>query len=196
MLKTKGGTMEIIKEKAVCFTGHRPEKIMRVAGIDEPAVEMIKSMLYYQIYRAAEEGYEFFISGLARGVDMWAAEYVIDLKKKYPRMKLICAKPFENHQKSFHGKDLWELMNVLRHADEVVTVSREYSKNCYRLRNYYMVDNSSRLIAVVENFRSGTGQTINYARKKGIDIKMINISDYALKENCENDKNSGIIRFT
>ena len=41
-----------------------------------------------------------------------------------------------------------------------------------------MVDNSSLLVAVVDNYRSGTGQTINYARKKGIPVHIINVKDY------------------
>lgn len=33
-------------------------------------------------------------------------------------------------------------------------------KRLYRLRNQYMVDRSSKLIAVVDDYKSGTGQTI------------------------------------
>lgn len=175
--------MDIIKEKTACFTGHRPEKLSSVVGSEGPALEMLKSMLFFQIQQAIEDGYECFISGLARGVDLWAAEYVIEMKKKYPNVRLVCAMPFEAHSKGFRGADLWSLRNVLDNADEVVVVSKEYSKFCYKNRNYYMVDNSSRLIAVIDDFKSGTGQTVNYARKQGIDIRMINVRDYA-SENC------------
>ena len=39
-----------------------------------------------------------------------------------------------------------------------------------------MIDNSSRLIAAVSSYRSGTGQTIRLAEKAGIDINVINIA--------------------
>lgn len=188
--------MNIIKEKTACFTGHRPEKFASVVGVEGPALDMIKSMLYYQIQQAVEEGYEYFISGLARGVDLWAAEYVIEMKKKIPHIKLICAIPFKEHSRSFRGNDLWVLRNILNNADEAVFVSEEYSKECYRLRNYYMVDNSSRLIAVVDDFKSGTGQTINYARKQGIDIKLINVRDYAPDSISEKYQTPGKYRMT
>ena len=40
-----------------------------------------------------------------------------------------------------------------------------------------MVDNSSLLIAVCGDPRSGTGQTIRYARKQGVEVKLIRTSD-------------------
>ena len=46
-------------------------------------------------------------------------------------------------------------------------------------RNYFMVDNSSKLIAVVDDYRSGTGQTIRYAENKGIDVSIIDINKNA-----------------
>ena len=61
------------KEKSVCFTGHRPEKLPGYGEMNNSLLNMIKSMLYYRIYLAAQSGYEYFISGLARGVDLWAA---------------------------------------------------------------------------------------------------------------------------
>lgn len=170
--------MEIIKEKAVCFTGHRPETFCQTIGLDGPAIKMIKSMLYYQIQLAIDDGYEYFISGVARGVDIWAANYVIELKRKYPRLKLICAKPFLEHSKGFRGSELYDLNNILKKSDDVVCVSEHYSRGCYMRRNRFMVDNASRLIAVVGNYQSGTGQTINYAYKQGIDIRTINVKDY------------------
>lgn len=167
-----------MREKTACFTGHRPEKLPGYGELNSPVLSVVKSMLYYQIYQSVEDGYEYFISGLARGVDIWAAQYVIEIKKKFPGIKLICAKPFEEHGKQFKGEDLWNLRNILADADDVICVTREYTKNCYKLRNYYMVDHSSKLIAVVDNYKSGTGQTISYANKQGIDVSIINVKDY------------------
>ena len=52
-----------------CFTGHRPEKI----GIPE---ETVIALLDKAISEAIRSGYSTFISGMARGVDIWAAEIV------------------------------------------------------------------------------------------------------------------------
>ena len=53
-----------------CFTGHRPEKLRR-SGQD------IRIELESEIRKAIQDGYITFISGMARGVDIWAAEIVL-----------------------------------------------------------------------------------------------------------------------
>ena len=75
-------------ERAVscCFTGHRPEKL----GFSE---WQIKAALEKEIRAAASVGYTVFISGMARGVDLWAAELVLGLREKGEALRLICALP-------------------------------------------------------------------------------------------------------
>ena len=177
----------IMRKKKVIFTGHRPEKLPGMGNDSNPLLQMLKSILYYQIYSSAEEGYEYFISGLARGVDLWAAEYVLEIKKKFPQIKLICAKPYPAHGSNFKGSDLFSLRNVLEKADEVVCVSDEYSRDCYKNRNYYMVDRSSKLIAMVNDYKSGTGQTISYAKKNGLLLSVTDISKYDFGKYTKSD---------
>ncbi len=50
-----------------CFTGHRPEKLKR-------SEEEIKEGLEEAILKAIHEGYRTFITGMARGVDIWAGQ--------------------------------------------------------------------------------------------------------------------------
>ena len=40
-------------------------------------------------------------------------------------------------------------------------------------------DNASCLIGVVDDYKSGTGQTIAYARRKGLELSVIKVSDIA-----------------
>jgi len=62
-----------------CFTGHRPEKLKR-------AETVIKKGLEEAILKAIHDGYTTFITGMARGVDIWAGqrsyEGTIDLVKE------------------------------------------------------------------------------------------------------------------
>ena len=72
-----------MREHTCCFTGHRPEKLR----ISEQAVI---SQLEAAIQDAIREGYTTFISGMAKGVDIWGAELVL----QYPQVRLVCAVPF------------------------------------------------------------------------------------------------------
>ena len=64
-------------------------------------------------------------------------------------------------------------MRILQDADYTMTVSEHYFRACYQRRNEFMVDHSSLVIAVWNGAPSGTQNTINYAKKRG--VKAINI---------------------
>ena len=75
-----------------CFTGHRPEKLKR-------SEKEITSALREAIADAIDAGFTTFISGMARGVDIWAAEQVIEFRKTNPGIHLIAAIPHPDFEK-------------------------------------------------------------------------------------------------
>lgn len=77
-----------------CFTGHRPEKLSK------PETEIIAE-LEKEIRHAIEDGYTTFISGMARGVDIWAAEIVLRLRDAGQPIRLICVSPYEGFEGSW-----------------------------------------------------------------------------------------------
>ena len=58
-----------------CFTGHRPEKL----SLSENEV---KHLLEKAIDNAIADGYVTFITGMAKGTDIWAVEIVNSLFQK------------------------------------------------------------------------------------------------------------------
>ncbi len=162
--------------KTLCFSGHRPEKLPHKGDESSVAIGNLKSLLYKEIYDSITEGYTDFITGLSRGIDIWAANMVIEFKNKMPNLRLICARPYKGFGDERVGYEKWELCHILEKADEIVDISPFYTDSCMKKRNFYMVDRSSKLIAVVRDYYSGTGQTIRYAVKKGLCVKIIDIS--------------------
>jgi uncharacterized phage-like protein YoqJ len=74
-------------EYTACFTGHRPQNLS--CGFDEyhPACLKIKRQLLRMIIGLIEKKHvTHFISGMAIGTDMWAAEIVLELKEEYPNI--------------------------------------------------------------------------------------------------------------
>ena len=59
------------RRRTCCFTGHRPTKLHQTE-------ENVKNRLAEAIDEAIENGYDMFITGMARGVGLWAAEIVIN----------------------------------------------------------------------------------------------------------------------
>lgn len=64
--------------------------------------------------------------------------------------------------------------SILRQADEVIYVNREYTSDCMLARNRYLVEHSSVLLAVYNGSRrSGTGMTVRYAKRLGREVIVI-----------------------
>lgn len=55
----------------------------------------------------------------------------------------------------------------------VKTLSMEYSETAYQERNQWMVDHSSKVIAVYDGKAGGTRNTISYARKNKVFVKYL-----------------------
>ena len=146
-----------------CFTGHRPEKLRA----DETYV---CKELETAIKTAIRDGYRTFISGMARGVDIWAAEIVLEQKAANPQIRLICALPHPDFEKRWRVDWQKRYNAILKRADYIKTVCSKFSMESYQIRNKWMVDHSALVIAIFNGERGGTKNTIEYAEKQGVSV--------------------------
>ena len=154
------------RQHRCCFTGHRPEK-MNIAETE------VIAWLELEIRKAIADGFVTFISGMARGVDIWAAEIVLRLRDEGLPIHLICASPFEGFERSWEESWKQRYANVMRKADLVKYICKGYSRACFQIRNEWMVDRSTRVIAVFNGQTGGTKNTIEYANRNGIEVKYL-----------------------
>lgn len=145
------------------FTGHRPEKLTI------PESE-IRRLLEQEIIKAYYDGYRIFISGAAKGTDLWAADIVLDLRKTLTDIILICALPFPPKEKDIITVEQGEYYRITTNANEVVYVCSHYFNGCFQLRNKWMIDRCSRLIAVWSGQPGGTKNAVEYAKRTGVEI--------------------------
>ncbi len=155
-----------MKQQRACFTGHRPEKLKNEKT-------SILAALSAQIDAAIGDGITEFISGMARGVDLWAASLVLERKKKDPTLKLICAIPYENFEKGWSEE--WRVLygEICAQADEIKFFYPRFSYASFQERNRWRVDHSRRLIAVYNGEKGGTKNTLDYARKQDVMVCVI-----------------------
>ena len=149
-----------------CFTGHRPEKLKRMQWL-------IKRELKKEILRAVDDGIDVFISGMARGVDIWAAEIVLVLRDSGKPVKLICASPFQGFEARWDEEWKNRYNAIMAAADHTVYVCNGYSRSCFQIRNEWMVDRSARVIAVYNGEPGGTKNTIDYSLNRGVNVVQI-----------------------
>ena len=152
-----------------CFTGHREQHLkMSETKNREQFFALTDKLENAVIDLCLFSGYTDFMSGMALGVDTYAAETVVRLRNYGINVKLICALPCKN-QSAFwndHQKSIYN--DLLCRADDVICLEERYSKGCMQRRNEYMIRNSSTLIGVWDGSPGGTASTVKLALKKGI----------------------------
>ncbi len=156
--------------RSCSFTGHRPEKLpWRYDERDLRCVEL-KERLSGALRSVAESGFNHFICGMAKGCDTYFAEAVLTLRDEFETVTLEAAVPCETQADGWSEEDRERYLYLLHQCDSCTLISREYTPECMLRRNRYMVDSSSLLIAVWDGKPGGTMQTVNYAKKQGLQI--------------------------
>lgn len=149
----------------VSFTGHRPNKL---GGYTIP--NLIYNNVTSQIEKTLRElKPEKAISGVALGVDQWAAKVCIKLG-----IPFIAAIPFEGQEKIWPQESKDRYNDLLKKAAETIYVcSPEYAAWKMQKRNIWMVDNSDVLIAIWDQTSGGTANCVKYAKSIGKKIILI-----------------------
>ena len=152
--------------KTCCVTGHRE--------ISKNQLEYITDKLKKEIQSAIADGFTYFISGYAEGIDLLFAELVIAEKEKNNNIKLEAAIPYAQR---LNNKDV-RFQQLIKQADIVHIYCNEYVKDSFFVRNRGMVNMSDRIIAVYDGRkRGGTAYTIGYAQKTNKELRIIKMTN-------------------
>ena len=153
--------------KSVCFTGHRT--------IAEDK-ETLSARLYALLERfVTEQKITDFYTGGAVGWDALAALTVLKLRESYPEVKLhlVLPCPFEEQSAKWNEAQKEEHKHIASLADTKEFTSEHLVKNAMKIRNARLVELASDYCICYWNpkhYRSGTGQTVRMAQKKGIEV--------------------------
>lgn len=160
---------DLPKELSVSFTGHRQDKLPWGPNeLDERAV-IFRKKLEREILKAYRQGARYFLSGMADGVDLIAAETVLGLAAVCPGMELVAVFPFGSGETQRQRA-------AAKRASRIVSLHKSFVTGCYQERNRFLAEHSVRMICGFGgDMATGTGQTMLMARKAGTDTVIINV---------------------
>ena len=95
---------------------------------------------------------------------------MIRLREEGAPLLLIAANPFPGYEKVWTPDWQARYAAVIEKSDCVEYISPRNNPLCFTLRDRWMVDHSSRVIAVFNGTPGGTKKTIDYARHKGVPV--------------------------
>ena len=138
-----------MKTKKCAFTGHRPQSLPFGFNEADERCIALKQKLRDEIIRQIEEnGVTHFITGMAIGVDMFAAEIVLGLKSAYNGITLECAIPCETQAEKWSEALRDRYFDIASKCDKETLLQQRYTPDCMHKRNRYMVDQADYIIAV------------------------------------------------
>ena len=153
--------------ETVCFTGHR--------DIDSRKALLLPSKLKKILEELIKRGACRFRTGGAIGFDTLAALCVLELKEKYPNIKLDLKLPCRDQSKAWNDNEKKVYEYIISQAATVEYVTDSYTAWCMHERNRRLVNGSQVCIAYLTQSQGGTAYTFAYALEK--DLEVINIAE-------------------
>ena len=152
------------RDRACCFTGHR--------DMTYPEMQAVLPSLTKAVEALLQKGVDTFIVGGARGFDTLVAIQLINLRRHlYPRLRLVLARPCPDQSAYWNATDRSLYETVRREVDLDILLTNRYYNGCMHRRNAFMVEHSSHLIAYVTKSSGGSYQTLQLAKKQGLQIQ-------------------------
>lgn len=152
--------------KSCCVTSPRE--------IPKEKSEYVKQSLHHEMEQAIADGFTGFLSSMLNSVDLDFAAIVAGKKKLYPELFLEAVIPYSDRMKS---KDK-RFQKLMQQCSNTKLISQERDRDCYFATNRYLLENSERVIAISDgNPKSNTAQLIRMATAKGLDLRIIDVSD-------------------
>jgi uncharacterized phage-like protein YoqJ len=146
-----------------CATGHRPEKLGGYS--DEARHRLEQFAVTYLRYYAPD----LFISGMAQGWDQACAYACTVLSIPW-----TAAIPFAGQESMWPDAAQKRYTRLLEGAERIECVSTGgFSKRARQVRNEWMVDNATDVLASWDGSPGGTGNCIRYAihqNKRGVNL--------------------------
>ena len=115
-------------------------------------------------------GFRTFLCGMAVGFDLAAAEAVLELRDSLPGLRLVAVVPFGGQEARFSHADRARYRAAMASADDAVVLSPVYRAGCYAVRNNYLVDHASLLVAWYDGSPGGTRHTVSRALRRGLEF--------------------------
>lgn len=164
------------REHTCCFTGHRPDKLPWGTDERDPRCLALKASMSREIEKLYLQGRRHFISGMARGADLYFVEAALELKEKYPDLTVEAAIPFPGQADRWPEAEQARWRRAVNTCDLETVVQNNYDRFCMHRRDRYMVDRASAILAVFDGTPGGTMYTLNYAMSEHLDILLLDLN--------------------
>lgn len=137
--------------KTVYVTGYKPFEL-NIFSEDIPEVSYLKQFIRHKLILLIEEGLEWVLIQGKLGIELWAAEEVLDLKTTYPELKLGIITPFYGHSEQWNEQNQLKYQKILQQCDfaESVFHSSYEGPHQFKQTDQFMLDHTDQTLLIYD----------------------------------------------
>jgi uncharacterized phage-like protein YoqJ len=150
-----------VKLKRVLITGYKATEL-GIFSLKHPGIEIIKKALKKQLTALMDEGLEWVIVSGQWGIEIWAAEAVLELREEYKHLRLAIITPFLEQEENWKEDKKKLYQTILAKANYVnsVTKSKYSGPWQFKEKNTFLLRNSDGMILVYDEENEGSPRFI------------------------------------
>ena len=165
------------RQESCSFTGHRPEKLPWGDNERDPRCAALRRRIADALQAAYAEGYRHYLCGMAQGCDLLFGEAVCNLRRRHADVTLEAAIPCPSQADGWPPEQLSRYRDILEQCDAQTMLADRYSPQCMLRRDRYLVDRAALLLAVYDGQPGGTRYTVEYALRRGMEVRYIPLNE-------------------
>lgn len=169
--------------KVLSISGYKAHEI-GVFKNSDPAITIIKKAIRQEIVAKLDEGLEWVIISGQLGVELWAAEVVLELKEEFPSLQLAILTAFEQHEEKWNEANQELYQSIAMEADFVEAISKSPYTNPQQLKNknYFHIKKSDGLLMVYDEEKEGSPKYLwnmakEYSQSNQYELTQITFQD-------------------
>jgi uncharacterized phage-like protein YoqJ len=133
-----------------------------IFSLKRKGIEIIKKAVQKQLVSLLDEGLEWVIVSGQWGVELWAAEAVLELRETYGQLRLAVITPFLEQEENWSDEKKAIYQSVLQRADYVNSVSKSKYDGPWQFKekNKFLLRNSDGMILLYDEEQEGSPRFI------------------------------------
>ncbi|TWT24769.1 SLOG family protein [Planomicrobium sp. CPCC 101110] len=169
--------------KRLVITGYKQHEL-GIFDDKNPGIRFIKKALENRLRSLLDEGLEWVILSGQLGVETWAAEVVIDMKKEFPDLKYAVLTPFLEQEKNWNETKQEKYRTIVEQADFHRSLTNKPYEAPWQFieKNKFFLRNSDGILIVYDEETDGSPKFIKkeadrYAEKADYEVLTITADD-------------------
>ncbi|WP_192598150.1 SLOG family protein [Sporosarcina limicola] len=153
--------------KRLVITGYKQHEL-GIFDEQHPGIQFIKKALNKRLSTLLDEGLEWVILSGQLGVETWAAEVVIELKKEYPQLKYAVITPFLDQEKNWNDTRKENYHSIVAKADYQISLTKKPYEAPWQFieKDKFFMRNSDGILIVYDEENEGSPKFVKKAAER------------------------------